>query len=91
MRTTSGWNLGAHGTDEFGLSMVPSGWMAIFDGQDTPSFRNSSIEFTFWVSKEAISAGAYRWLIEIHRTDTAFYSQARVKRNGYSVRCLANQ
>jgi len=91
MRTTSGWNLGAHGTDQFGLSMVPSGWGMAASAGEVPSFANSSVEATFWVAGEYWGYVGYRWLLELHREVTAFYKSSEYKYWVISIRCLANQ
>jgi len=90
MRTTSGWNLGAHGTDVFGLSLVPSGQYFTFTIGD-PSWGNASIEFSFWTTKQSRGRSGYRWLVELHNKISAYYEDMLFKTSGINIRCLANQ
>jgi uncharacterized protein (TIGR02145 family) len=87
LRTTSGWNIGAYGTNTYGLSFAPFGLYSFYSND----FVNGSIEASFWTSENTGGTlFAYKWMIELHNRDTDFYRYRLSKRQGYSVRCIAN-
>jgi uncharacterized protein (TIGR02145 family) len=82
LKSSSGWYDSGNGSDDFGFSVIPSGWYEV----------NSSINVSlgniayYWTAMEYDSSRAYSWYF--------IFSQSNVKQDGdekktgLSVRCL---
>ena len=81
LKFTEGWRNGGYGTDEYGFSAIPVGFMYKLDSQGTPNEYAS-----FWSSTDVPKKGAYGMFLN-------YYSNgAKLGMDSYdvalSVRCL---
>lgn len=80
LKSTTGWNNGGNGTDDFGFSALPGG----FRSENGP-FGDKGL-FGFWWSSSLNGYSSYhRWL---GSDEPIFYWWIAHPRQGHSVRCL---
>jgi len=83
LKSTSGWNENKNGTDNYGFTALPSGWL---------NYRGSFVDNgsnTFWWTSDEVTNGtrAYRHGIVTH---TYSIDDSSPKIEGFSVRCVKN-
>ncbi len=101
LKAANGWYKYGNGTDEFGFSALPGGFLSIdlsallagiFDGpppdSSDGSFRNIG-QYSYWWSASELGAYAYSWLI-MHNEDYTFWDSNNSKSHLLSVRCLGD-
>ena len=82
LKSSSGWYDSGNGSDDFGFSVIPSGWYEV----------NSSINVSlgniayFWTAMEYDSSRAYVWFFIFSQSNAK--QDASKKMSGHSVRCL---
>ena len=78
LKSTTGWNNGGNGTDDFGFSALPGGFR-----YEQGVFSSKGLSGAWWVS----SGNSLRWLGSDEPTFSFSYTQSG---SGHSVRCLRN-
>ena len=94
LKSTSGWAVGAAGTDDYGFSALPSGSYYNIDSR----FRDTPRSASYWTSIEESSGKTYVAGIDndvsiysTTRDTTYIFAQVRNTYHwGYPVRCLKN-
>ena len=81
LKSTSGWNSGGNGTDNFGFSALPGGYRAFHDGY----FVYAGTVGHWWSSSPI---DVYAWERYLHKDDGYISPNADRPRSGFSVRCL---
>ena len=81
LKSTSGWNSGGNGTDNFGFSALPGGYRYDNNG----SFDNAGDVGYWWSSSPS---GGYAWFRVLDFSFPGIYRFDFNPRNGFSVRCL---
>ena len=81
LKSTSGWDSGGNGTDNFGFSALPGGYRDYYGGY----FYDAGYFAYLWSSSPAGGSAWYRFL-SIYSPDVDRYSYER--RSGMPVRCL---
>jgi uncharacterized protein (TIGR02145 family) len=80
LKSTSGWNSGGNGTDNFGFSALPGGF------RDNDGYFVAAGYFGFWWSSSPSGGGA--WYRYLDLTSPVIGRDLNGPRNGLSVRCL---
>ncbi|MBU2651390.1 MAG: PEGA domain-containing protein [Bacteroidetes bacterium] len=81
LTSTSDWNSGGNGTDDYGFSVLPGGYRSNND-----AFNNLNYIAYFWSSTEL---GTYdAWYRELIYDSNDVHRYLTNKANGFSVRCL---
>ena len=94
LKSTSGWAVGAAGTDDYGFSALPSGSYYDIDSR----FRDTPRRASYWTSIEEISVKTYVaridndvWISSITRDTTYIFDQVKSTYHwGFPVRCVKN-
>ncbi len=82
LKSTSGWNYGGNGTDNFGFTGLPGGDRF----EDTGSFNSIGDFGNWWSSRESSSSNA--WIRYLYYNNGNVSESHSNKQNGFSVRCL---
>ncbi|MBN2279506.1 MAG: fibrobacter succinogenes major paralogous domain-containing protein [Candidatus Marinimicrobia bacterium] len=81
LKSTSGWNSGGNGTDDYGFSGLPAGY------RDTNgSYYSMGDRAHFWSATEYSSRDAWRRALDCYYAN--FYRGFNRKGRGFSVRCV---
>lgn len=94
LKSTSGWAVGAAGTDDYGFSALPSGSYYDIDSR----FRDTPRSASYWTSIEESSGKTYVasidndvWISSITRETTYIFDQVKNTYHwGFPVRCVKN-
>ena len=81
LKSTSGWNSGGNGTDDFGFSALPGGYRSSYSGY----FYEAGNDGAYWSSSFIGGAPWYRHLYDNYPDIIQDHSYSR---RGFSVRCL---
>ena len=81
LKSTSGWNSGGNGTDNFGFSALPGGFRSNYNG----SFFNAGDDGNWWSSSPN---GGDAWKRYLNYDYPDFFRVGYSPRSGFSVRCL---
>jgi len=83
LKSTSGWNNNANGTDDYGFSALPGG-----ERRFNNSFMSSGSNGYWWSATDGPNINnAYRWGI----SGNSVGKLDEIKSNSYSVRCVADE
>jgi len=82
LKSSSGWYDSGNGSDDFGFSVIPSGWYKV-NSSDNISLGNIAY---FWTAMEYDSSRAYVWFFIFSQSNAK--QDASKKMSGHSVRCL---
>jgi len=82
LKSTSGWNSGGNGTDDYGFSALPGGYRSSSDG----SFSNVGDGGYWWSATEFSATSA--WYRSLYYDHSDVYRGGSGKSIGFSVRCL---
>jgi uncharacterized protein (TIGR02145 family) len=85
LKSTTGWNTGGNGTDDFGFTILPAGFYMYFP---PGSYANQEWSGDFRTSSEDLGWSAWNWNFHYLHTTTMHYADE--KEFGYSVRCIKN-
>lgn len=84
LKATSGWNRNGNGTDLFGFTSLPGGFLESYGS--IGYFKGFGYDSRWWASTEKDSAGAYlRMLYDLSQRS---FRLTHYKTFGFSVRCL---
>ena len=83
LKSTSGWNSGGNGTDDFGFSALPGGYRYFNNGSNY-FFAG---DYGFWWSSSALPGGN-AWSRYLSSSNPDIYRGYDDARSGFSVRCL---
>lgn len=83
LKSTSGWDDEANGTDDYGFSAMAGG-----DRDPDGSFGDVGYSGAWWTVTEHDSAVAYYRSIEYEGDGDVIYESSTVKSYGFSVRCV---
>jgi len=81
LKSTSGWNYGCNGTDEFGFTALPGGYR-YYNGD----FSNLGYYGYFWSSTEGGTDSA--WVRRLSYGDDGVGRGSSSRNYGFSCRCL---
>jgi uncharacterized protein (TIGR02145 family) len=84
MKSTSGWNSGGNGTDDYGFSALPGGWYSYYGVY----FSIGGDFGGWWTATEYSDVGAYRRYMNYK--DEYVGEDYYFKGTGFSVRCVQN-
>ena len=84
LKTTTGWNDGGNGTDTFGFSVKPAGYM----DREGSAFATIGGNVFFWSSTQAAEENGYGMYLTC--TDDDGHRYEGDKKFGFAVRCLKN-
>lgn len=82
LKSTSGWQ-GENGTDEFGFSALPAGYMSSLSG-----FSVEKRGCVFWSSTESDNDHSYNYSMGNDNNSVFLFSGGFKTLDGYSVRCI---
>ena len=82
LKSSSGWYDSGNGSDDFGFSVIPSGWYKV-NSSDNISLGNIAY---FWTAMEYDSSRAYSWYFIFSQSNAK--QDGDKKTSGHSVRCL---
>jgi len=82
LKSTSGWNSGGNGTDEFGFSALPGGY------HDWSRSYIGGYNGYWWSATEYDATEASNRVMSIQFSTVGSLSTSLVKRHAFSVRCL---
>jgi uncharacterized protein (TIGR02145 family) len=83
LKSTTGWNSGGNGTDDFGFSGLPGG-----NWNDSGNYLNMGDVGFWWASTESSSSEAYVRLLLHYYYHNYFYRYDYFKSLAISVRCV---
>lgn len=92
LRSTTGWDNGANGTDRFGFNAVPAGWGV----RDLPKnkYTASGVEARFWTKLEGrVASSEAEYYFDVTAKDAKFVSHRSGEYGGWYrlyVRCVKN-
>lgn len=81
LKSTSGWNSGGNGIDEYEFSVLPAGYR-----DNDGDFNDEGYYAYFWSSTEV--SGSYAWYMNFGCSYSDVYEHDSNKDNGFIVRCL---
>lgn len=82
MKSTSGWDMGGNGTDEYGFTALPAG------SRFPDHFQHIGMGTDFWTSTSVSNPGAYYWVCYYANDFTGRYVLNLDWYCGVSVRCI---
>lgn len=92
LRSTTGWDNGANGTDRFGFNAVPAGWGV----RDLPKnkYTDSGVEARFWTKLEGrVASSGAEYYFDVTAKDAKFVSHRSGEYGEWYrlyVRCVKN-
>ncbi len=81
LKTTSGWDSGGHGTDDYGFGALPAG-----ERTDAGTFNYQTLGGRWWSATEAGNSDAF--VRSMNSEQDAFNRYYIMKEYGFSVRCV---
>ena len=81
LKSTSGWNSGGNGTDDFGFSALPGGYRSYRTG-----YFDGAGSYGYWWSSSP--SGGNAWSRYLDDVDPVINRDNSNSRSGFSVRCL---
>ncbi len=85
LKSKSGWDSEGNGTDEFGFSMVPAGYI----GLDETDFHQEGTLSDLWSSTEDSAYDVYA--MHFYSTFKGVEVELQMKTYGYSIRCVKDE
>lgn len=86
IKSTSGWNENANGSNESGFNAFPGGCRVAINALAPNGFANMGDECDWWSSTE--NDKEFAWFYNLNNTDGSLFRSFTNKSIGYSIRCL---